>query len=86
MTNLFEIQRTNGTDGNLQLGIGGAYFLTKSVAVEGILNYNSYKRINETLPIGQVQFKDPRHYSLSFNLGMQFYFIKPQTKSSKDGE
>jgi len=80
MTNLYETRKTNSKNGIFQMGIGAAYFLTRSVAVEGILNYNSYQNLNETLPIDQNRFIEPHHYSFSFNLGLQFYLNKSQVK------
>lgn len=86
ITNLYETERTNSTNGNFHMGIGVAYFITKSISVEGLFSYNTYKILNETPPNGQVPFTDPRHFSLNFNLGMQLYLNTKQAKSSKDVE
>jgi len=73
ITNLPVTDRTQRKIGNLQLGIGGAYFITHSMAVEGLLNYNVNKVLGETLPIGQYSL-NTRQYFFNLNVGLQFYF------------
>ena len=73
MTNLPVTNRTQRKIGNLQLGIGGAYFITNSMAVEGLLNYNANMVLGETLPIGQYSL-NTRQYFFNLNVGLQFYF------------
>lgn len=70
--NEYETSRSKNRSGDLQVGIGAAYFLTSNIALEGIFRLN---RINsEGYHVGSAGTD-----IYSFNLGMQLFLNKKVT-------
>lgn len=68
-TNLYAANRYREHQNDFQIGIGGLYFLTSDVALEGVFQFNG---IIDPEP-GNLQ----THYRIySFNVGIQFFLTK----------